>query len=226
MRKLALAAVAGMLMGAAAVAVAASSNPNLTVREAALTTPRPGHPTGVRLSAVFGWHGLSEADQPTLTHIDVWFPHGSVYNGGRTKSCSARTLNAAGPSGCPKASIMGTGGGDAFADTVITHPQITVVNGGANVVYFYTVLNNPARVQEPIPGHITRVHGQFVYHLSATIPDNLRIVAGVPIKLTSLHLSAGKGKWLELTSAPSGVKIVTTFDNGFQDSDMVFLQNS
>jgi hypothetical protein len=226
MRKLVLAAVAGMLMGAAAVALAASSTPKLTVREAALTTPRPGHPQGVRLSAVFGWHGLSEADQPTLTHIDVWFPHGSVYNGGRTKSCSARVLNAAGPSGCPKASIMGTGGGDAFADTVITHPQITVVNGGANVVYFYTVLNNPARVQEPIPGHITRVHGQFVYHLSATIPDNLRIVAGVPIKLTSLHLSAGKGKWLELTSAPAGVKIVTTFDNGFSDSDMVFLQNS
>ena len=88
------------------------------------------------------------------------------------------------------------------------------------------MLNNPARVQTPVVGHLTRVHGNFVYHLSATIPQILQVVAGVPIKLTDLHITAGKGKWLELTSAPAGVKVVFTFDNGATESTMIYLQNS
>ena len=69
------------------------------------------------------------------------------------------------------------------------------------------MLNNPARVQDPVPGVITRLHGNYTYHLHVTIPQDLRVVAGVPIKLTLLHIVAGRGKWLELTSAPQGVKV-------------------
>ena len=144
-----------------------------------------------------------------LTNIDIWFPKGSVYNGAHEPRCSAHTLRAASAERAVarRARSWARGGGNAFADRVITHPKITIVNGGPNVAYFYTVLNNPARVQDPVPGHITRLHGNYTYHLHVTIPQDLRVVAGVPIKLTLLHIVAGRGKWLELTSAPQGVQV-------------------
>ena len=227
MRTRAVAIGAGLLIGVGMIGALASSAP-ATVRAvpAALSAGTPKHPQGVRLAATFGWQGLNEVDQPTVVGLDVWFPKGSVYNGARYPRCSAQTLNSVGPGGCPKGSIMGSGSGVAYADTTFTRPKLTVVNGGGQTVYFYTVLNNPARVQEAVVGHIVRVHGQFAYHLSATIPQNLRIVAGVPIKLTFLKISAGKGRWLELTSPPAGVKVSTTFDNGAQIGYEVSVQNS
>jgi hypothetical protein len=149
-----------------------------------------------------------------VTKIDVWFPSGTHYNGARFPKCSMHTLSAVGPKGCPKASIMGSGGGSAFADTVVTHPKITVVNGGGRAVYFFTVLNNPARVQTPIVGHVTALRGRYAYHLSATIPQILRVVAGVPVKISELNITAGRGTWLTTTAPPSGIKIVTTFSDG------------
>lgn len=121
---------------------------------------------------------------------------------------------------------MGQGGGVAYADKTITRPRITVVNGGPKIVYFYTVLNNPARVQEPVVGHITRLHGHFIYHLSAVIPQNLRIVAGVPIEMTHLNVTAGRGHWLATTNAPAGIRIMTTFNNGLQTSYEVWVHDS
>lgn len=54
---------------------------------------------------------------------------------------------------------MGKGSGTAMADDVPTYPRITIVNGGAKRVYFYTVLTNPARVQTPVVGKITKQSG-------------------------------------------------------------------
>ncbi len=229
MRKLALTGMAGLLLGAgAAAALASSGRPQIVVARAAaaLSAGSPRHPQGVRLAVTFGWGGLTPATQPTVTNLDLWFPRGSQYNGARYPICSIHVLDSAGPSGCPKGSVMGSGTGVAYADTVITKPTFTLVNGGANVVYFYTVLNNPARVQEPVIGHITRVSGNFAYHLSVTIPENLQVVAGVPIELTSLNVTAGRGTWLALTAPPAGVKVQTTFNNGFVVSNLVYVQDS
>jgi hypothetical protein len=228
MRKPLLTAIAGALIGASAtVALANAAAPEIRAHLAAapLTAGTPAHPQGVRLQMGFGWQGYDPADQPMVTGIDVWFPRGSVYNGARYPSCSVRRLDAAGPAGCPKGSIMGSGGGVATADQTITRPQITVVNGGPDVVYFYTVLNNPARVQQPVVGHITRLGGQFTYHLSATIPEDLRIVAGVPIKLTSLEVTAGRGDWLATTNSPAGIKVQTTYDSGATTSNTVWVSD-
>lgn len=63
-------------------------------------------------------------------------------------------------------------------------------------------LNNPARVQEPVAGSVTRLRGNFAYHLSTTIPQNLRVVAGVPIKFVALTVTAGRGDWLALSAPP------------------------
>lgn len=230
MSKIALAAIAGVLFGAVGVlATSSSASPRLTVPEAAAASLNSGsraHPQGVRLTTTFGWQGYDPADRPTVKRIDLWFPSGSVYNGARYPICALRKLNALGPSGCPRGSIMGSGGGTAYADTTITRPTITVVNGGANAVYLYTVLNNPARVQEAVVGHITRLAGRFAYHLSATIPQNLLLVAGVPIELSSITITAGRGSWLALTSPPAGVEAVTTYANGATTSFTLGVQNT
>jgi hypothetical protein len=230
MSKIAFAAIAGLLLGAAGVfATASSATPRITdpvAAAASLNAGSPSHPQGVRLTTSFGWQGYSPVDRPTVVRIDLWFPRGSVFNGARYPICALRRLNALGPSGCPRGSIMGSGTGTAYADTTITRPSITVVNGGANAVYLYTVLNNPARVQEAVIGHITRLAGRFAYHLSATIPNNLLVVAGVPIELSSLTITAGRGSWLALTSAPAGVEATTTYNNGATTSYTLYVQNT
>ncbi|MGZ4231464.1 MAG: hypothetical protein ACXVVQ_08580 [Solirubrobacteraceae bacterium] len=225
MRKLALAGIAGMLIGGAAVAAVASSPAPVSAVPARLDAGSPSHPQGVKLTTALSWDGLKPGNAPTINKIDLWFPTGTRYDGAGYPSCSYARLNAAGPSACPKSSIMGSGVATAFADTVVTRPRITVVNGGADRVYFYTVLNNPARVQVPVIGQITRLPGRFAYHLSATIPPRLLVVAGVPIRFTALQVSAGRGTWLATTAPPAGIKIVTSFSDGTKITGLVWVQD-
>jgi hypothetical protein len=224
-RKLALAGIAGMLIGGAIVAAVASSAATVSVVPARLAVGSPSHPQGVKLTTALSWQGLKPGNAPTITKIDLWFPTGTRYNGASYPSCSYERLNAAGPSACPKNSVMGSGTATAFADTVVTRPRITVVNGGSDRVYFYTVLNNPARVQVPVIGQLTRLPGGFAYHLSATIPPRLLVVAGVPIRFTALQVSAGRGTWLATTAPPAGIKIVTSFSDGTKITGFVWVQD-
>jgi hypothetical protein len=224
-RKPALAGIAGMLIGGAVVAAVASSAATVSAVPARLTLGSPTHPQGVKLTTALSWEGLTPGNAPTINKIDLWFPTGTRYNGASYPSCSYARLNAAGPSACPKNSVMGSGVATAFADTVVTRPRITVVNGGSDRVYFYTVLNNPARVQVPVIGQITRLRGMYAYHLSATIPPRLLVVAGVPIRFTALQVSAGRGTWLAITAPPSGIKIVTSFSDGTKITGMVGVQD-
>jgi hypothetical protein len=161
-------------------------------------------PQGVKLTFKVNWQTGADVDKPVVQTADVLFPKGSLYNGAHLPSCSYSKLNAVGPAGCPKGSIVGSGSGNAYADTTITHPKITVVNGGASRVFFYTVLNNPARVQSPVVGIIKKTSGKYAYSLHVTVPQVLQVVAGVPIELTLLNVTAGKGTWLETTSCGPG----------------------
>lgn len=220
MRKLAVGVPATLATLAVAVpALAAGNWPAVTVKPK-VTPNRAGtkaHPKGVKLRVQLNWKTLGSANQPIVTTFKVFFPKGSLYNGGKTTTCSYSLLASRGPTQCPAASRVGTGSGVAYAGSAKTHPQITVVNGGASKVYFYTVLTNPARVQEPIVGHIIKEHGKWAYELKATVPNNLRIVAGTPVELTSLTVNAGKGDWLETTGCDSGHKwpfsVTTAFEN-------------
>jgi hypothetical protein len=220
-RLIVVGAVGALLASGAAVALAQGSWPSVTVSPN-ISPKKAGtraHPQGVKLVTTFHWQTLGAASQPIVTKFFLLFPKGSLYNGAHYPTCSARTLNFSGPAGCKRASIMGSGSGTAYADTTLTHPQITVVNGGANTIYFYTVLNNPARVQEPVIGHITRMGGRWAYSLAVTVPENLRIVAGVPIELTSLGVTAGgpgHGTWLATTGCPGGrwpFSVTTSYEN-------------
>jgi hypothetical protein len=208
MRKLGVVAFLATLAasGLAAAIADAPVAPKVTVK-ASVSPNRAGtksHPQGVTLKTKISWQTLGSATQPIVQTFDILFPKGSLYNGAHLPSCSYSKLNAVGPAGCPKGSIVGSGSGNAYADTTITHPKITVVNGGASRVFFYTVLNNPARVQSPVVGIIKKTSGKYAYSLHVTVPQVLQVVAGVPIELTLLNVTAGKGTWLETTSCGPG----------------------
>jgi hypothetical protein len=167
-------------------------------------------PQGVKLQVKVKWETPADLEKPVITASDVLFPKGSLYNGAKYPKCSEATLNNGGLAACPPHSIMGTGTGTAWADTVITRPSITVVNGGGSKVFLWTILTNPARVQKAVPGTITKTSGQWAYKLHLVVPPALQIVAGVPITLNDITITAG-GKswakdWLATTSCPANKK--------------------
>lgn len=204
MRRLPMATA--VLVAFLATAAFAQSSPPITVTVHPKVTPNTAgtaaHPQGVKLDIGIDIGIPRNTNPPLVSEIDVWFPRGGLYNGGKYATCSVQTLDREGPSGCTPASIMGHGTGVARADTTFTYPKITLVNGGQHEVFFYTVLNNPARVQEPVPGIVTKLSGSWSYKLHVVIPENLQIVAGVPIVLQSLHIVAGRGAWIATTSCP------------------------
>lgn len=215
MRKFAAAAVCVAALAGAAAAVGATTWPSVkvtpTVNPSKAGTPK--HPQGVKLTTAINWQKLGALKQPIVTKFLIWFPKGSLYQGGKFASCSKSKI-AKGPSACPKSSIMGSGSGTAYASTTTTHPKITVVNGGAKTIYFYTVLNNPARVRKAVVGTVSKSSGKYAYELSAPVPKELQVVAGTPIELTNLKVTAGKGAWLATTACPGGhwpFKVTTDF---------------
>jgi hypothetical protein len=222
-----LVVVASCAVAAPVLAQSSGTNPSNTVltTKVSVSPSKAGtkrKPQGVKLQFKVNWTTPEDMDKPVTQTADVLFPKGSLYNGRKYATCSQSTMEQKGVSACPRKSIMGTGGGSAYADTVLTHPAITVVNGGANKVYLFTVLTNPARVAEPVPGTITKMSGQWAYKLHLVVPSNLQVVAGVPIALRDLTITAG-GKswakdWLATTSCGTGnqwpFQLTTAFDNG------------
>jgi hypothetical protein len=171
----------------------------------------PKHPQGINIDAKTKIDTPRDYDPPLAQTVDVWISKGGTYNGGKYPTCSPQTMERRGIGVCPKKSIMGHGTGKADADGVASIPDITVVNGGANAVHFYTVLKNPARVQKAVTASITRLHsGPWGYKAHATIPRTLQIVAGIPLRVESLHVNAGYKSyardWIVTTMCPSGHK--------------------
>ena len=75
MRKLALAGIAGMLIGGAAVAAAASSPVRAVGVSVARDRLSAGSPTtqGVKLTTALSWEGLKPGNAPTINRIDLGF---------------------------------------------------------------------------------------------------------------------------------------------------------
>ena len=151
MRKLAFAAFGVAVAGAAAVAApsGAQDPPVTTVTAEANVTPdKPGtkkKPRGVKLRVDVHWDTPGDVEKPVVQKATVLFPKGSKFNGGKFPKCSANTMARKGINGCPKGSIMGKGSAVAYADTVMTYPKITVVNGGRSSIYLWTVMREDKR---------------------------------------------------------------------------------
>jgi hypothetical protein len=231
MRKL-LTAITGLLAAGAAitaVALAQTPSPTTVVVKATVTPNKAGtkaHPQAVKLKVHVDWNTPGDSQKPIVQTAKVLYPKGSLFQGGKYPSCSETVLNRSGPTKCPKGSIIGKGTGSAHADTVITHPHITVVNGE---VFLYTVLDNPARVQAPVPAVIHKLSGsKWAYEMDITVPQVLQVVAGVPITLYTVDITAGSTSKpiLATTSCPPSHKwpysVTTSYDtgtsSGYEDS--------
>lgn len=206
MRRLAL----GLLLASLVAAGVALAQDIVPIKIAAHVTVSPNkagtpaHPQGVKIDVRATVDIPHDYEPPLVNTVDVWVSRGGRYNGGKFPTCSAATMAHGGIAACPKGSIMGHGKAVAEADTVPTYPTITVVNGGAHAMFFYTVLTHPARVAEPVPATITKLSGgPWAYKLHSTIPRSIQIVAGIPLRLNSLHVFAGRRDWLATTSCPS-----------------------
>src|SRR4051794_5611643 len=111
-----------------AVALAQSSVPIKVTVDAKVLPNKAGtprHPRGVVVDVTAHIKIPNDYDPPLVDAVDVWFPKGGRYNGGKFPTCSQRTMERpSGLKGCPKGSIMGHGTADATADEVPTHPKI------------------------------------------------------------------------------------------------------
>jgi hypothetical protein len=221
MRKFLIPAVSMGVLALAAVEVAPTiaQDPGTTVTAETKVSPNKAgtksKPKGVKLTFNAKFTTPGDVEHPIIQSGDAFIPKGGLYNGGKYKSCSQATISRGGPTACPKESIMGKGSGDALADTVHTVPRITVVNGGASKIWFWTVLQNPARVQAAVPATVTKTGGKWSYKVHFEVPQSLQIVAGIPITLNTLKVELG-GKsyakdWLATTSCPSSKKWAYSF---------------
>jgi hypothetical protein len=206
MRRIATLTLAlAILAAGAALALAQGTSPITMTVDAKVTPNKAGtkqRPQGVKIAVTAKFDIPQAYDPPLVDRVTVLFPKGGRYNGAKYPKCSQTVLARKGVSGCPKGSIMGKGSGKAMADDVPTYPKVTIVNGGAERVFFYTVMTNPARVQAPVVAKVTKLRGRWSYRVEADIPTSLQIVAGIPIVLHELTLSGGKGDWLATTSCP------------------------
>lgn len=211
-----LAATAAALLGLAVVAgpVAAqtSSGTTIEVTKVSVSPNKAGtkkKPKAVKKLSVAAKVNVPDGQKrPVINRITVLFPKGSVWNGAKYPKCTQAQLSSSQEfpsSKCSKA-VFGSGKANAMADTSPTVAKIRVVNGGAKSIYFYTELDNPAVVRAPAPGKITKKTGKWAYQLDVTIPDELQIVGGVPIAVTDLAVSAGKGSILATSSCPKNKK--------------------
>jgi hypothetical protein len=227
MRKLVALLAVVMTVGAIAAAPSvAQVKPQTSVEANAQVSPNKAgtksNPQGVKLSGTVKWTTEGGFEPPIITAATAYIGKGGTYNGGKYPKCSKATLQSK-PSKCPKTSIMGQGSGVALADNVITRPKVVFYNGGAKFMYLYTTLFNPAFVQEPVPAKITKVSGKWRYKLRITVPENLQIVAGVPIALSSFKYTVGGKKYakdyITTTSCPKGNKYDFQLETEYLYSD-------
>ncbi|HYI98841.1 MAG TPA: hypothetical protein VEX36_04060 [Thermoleophilaceae bacterium] len=226
MRKLVALLAVVMTVGAIAAAPSVAQQPQTSVDANATVTPKKAgtkkNPQGVKLSGTVKWSSEAGVEPPIVTAATVYIGKGGNYNGGKYPKCSKATLKRDADN-CPKKSIMGAGSGNAYADTVITKPKVVFYNGGANWMYLYTTLFNPAFVQEPVPARITKVGGKWNYKVRITVPENLQVVAGVPIALRDFRYTVGGKKYakdyIATTSCPKGNKYDFQLETEYLYSD-------
>jgi len=172
----------------------------------------PERPQGVTLDLRLALGSPDDVEPPLATRADVRLPDGTRYDGAGHPACSAARLARAGPAGCPDGSIVGHGTAVADADTSRSEGTITVVNGGADALFLFTTLEHPVRVQAVVPGTIRRGR------LRLTFPEELQVVAGVPLALRELAVRAGRDDWLATTACPASgaweVEAAVSFDDG------------
>ena len=177
-----------------ATTIAQGEGPTV-IKVDATATPNNGgskaKPQGHKITAKITVTTTGDVDHPIVESGVIYFPKGGKYQGEKYTKCAQATLARSGPDGCPTKSKIGKGSGSASADTVEAGPKVQIFNGGKNLILAYVTLQRPARVRAVVPAKLTPQSGQWSYKLKFTVPESLRVVAGIPITLNDLTLTTG-----------------------------------
>jgi hypothetical protein len=206
---------AAVVAGAVAVVPAIAQDvPETRIVSTAKATPNkagtPKHPQGLSISARAELMTPRDMDPPIVDRVEILVGKGLIWNDGKYTKCSEQVLRRHGPSGCPRASLMGSATATGMADTVAARVDLLIFNGGENRKYVYATLNNPARVREVLVVESSRLHGDstWAHRETINVPRSLQIVAGIPLRLTKIRMQIG-GKsyakdFVASTSCPQG----------------------
>jgi hypothetical protein len=230
-----LPAVAAVALSASAVVPAVAQTPEAvtTIKGSAKVIPNTAgtkkKPKSVKLDmkGEISTSGEDGLNKPIVEKVEILLPKEGYYAGGKLpkgvkgkvvpKCTEAAMLRGLPKDRCPKGSIVGAGSGQAWADTVKTTVKFTLVNGGADMVYIFTELTNPAVVQLPVPGKIQKLSGgKWGHKVTITVPDELKVVAGVPISLINFKAKTTAKNWIFTTGCPADKKWpyeVTSYQN-------------
>ena len=120
-----------LTVGVGALAVVGVAYAAVTVSFSATVSPNKANkPTGLFVSIK---STDPAADQPPIMNrIVIKLNKGGKFNASKFPRCKLTTLQAKGPSGCPKGSKIGTGSGVGMARPVVTDPvngKLTLFNG-------------------------------------------------------------------------------------------------
>lgn len=210
MRKFSVGLMSMLMIGAALAAPAVAQSPaqtTLTIDAKVIPNKAgtPKNPQGVRIESSAKFFSPPGVEPPVVTHGFALFPRNGNWNGGKYPKCTERILEREGVDGCPKKSRIGHADATAYADNVITRPDIEIFNGGQKLALAYVTLYNPAFVQEAIPVRIQELpNGKWKYKVSLRVPENLQVVAGVPIAARSIKgwIGSKSSDLITTTSCP------------------------
>jgi len=150
-------AACALMLGLAA---AARAEETVTITKAGFSPDLLGVPTNVFGAATIGSTNLPVPSP--ITHINVMGPAGLTLNLEGTGTCSAATLENAGPEACPADSKAGFGGGEGAYE--IAHE---VINESFTVDFFLG--NNK-------PGHV-----ELLIYLDGSTPVSIQLVFTAPV---------------------------------------------
>lgn len=159
-------------------------------------------PQPVRIAVDLRMAPAVPGDQvPPVQAVELEIPPGVLFRPDELASCAPETLDADGPAGCPNASRIGSGTVSAHAGTVEVEGKATAVYGGDDRVLLWVEIANPVSVGAAISGALESQPGGG-YLMALRVPAELQDVAGIPVSLSGLRVSLGRGGALATTGCP------------------------
>jgi len=161
-------------------------------------------PQAVRIAVDLRMAPTVPDDQmPPVEAVELEIPPGVLFRPDELEACAPEKLEDQGPTGCPKASRIGSGTVGAHAGTIDVEGKATAVYGGDDRVLLWVSIVNPVSVGAAISG---RLESQPAggYRLALRVPADLQEVAGIPVALSRMRVTLGRGGALATTTCPDG----------------------
>jgi hypothetical protein len=195
--RIAVAAIAAMLLVATAAPAADAPSPKLNLKASISPSKnlKPGMPLKLLVQGTLA--SATGGLAPTITKTVIDFPAGAVTNGRLFPSCSVQRLkshhNAL--SACPKGSKIGSGFVTATAVElgVSSNAVATLFNGpGGRSVVFNFHATVPADINDSINAPLVKKRGKYSYELTLTLPHDLQeILDGVFVSVQKIRFPTG-----------------------------------